>query len=196
LAIDAQELVGKPLLSKEQKAMSTINIEVKDDTGAILMSKHLEMANDSILIRNRNTGSVIKKIRDPYFYGSIDLRHENLTNADLRSPHLDWDRVALRGAQISGALLPAPTKLLLAHWGTLSGSTTTALMRLDASAHPDPEAFNRWGQGGPCPYEGGARFERVVRFNENKAFWSPGPPPTIFEALTMILDEACPDWNE
>jgi hypothetical protein len=45
--------------------MSTINIEVKDDTGAILMSKHLEMANDSILIRNRNTGSVIKKIRDP-----------------------------------------------------------------------------------------------------------------------------------
>lgn len=101
----------------------------------------------------------------------------------------------LRGADLRVAYLPAPSMLLLASWGGCSPTTTTALMRLDASAHPKGEAvFTEWANGGACPYRD-CRFERVVRFNECRELWSPGAPPTLYEAVCMVLDEHCPTWE-
>ena len=91
--------------------------------------------------------------------------------------------------------MPSPTMMLLAGWGPLTDISTLELMRLDASAHPDKEAFCRWAAGGPCPYID-VKIQRVVNFQEIKELWSPGPPPTIWEAMKMILDEKCPGWDK
>ena len=111
----------------------------------------------------------------------------NLRDADL----CDAD---LCGADLCGADLPSPTIVLLAHWGQLSDTATLALMRLDASAHPDPEAFNRWKITGECPYSH-ASVQRMANFSESRDLWSPGAPPTIWEAMCMVLNEKCPGWN-
>jgi hypothetical protein len=63
-------------------------------------------------------------------------------------------------------------------------------MRLDASAHPDPGKFDEWKETGNCPYSR-AKIQRIANFKENISLWSPGPAPTIWEALTMVLDEKC-----
>ena len=90
--------------------------------------------------------------------------------------------------------MPAPTVVLLADWGKLSDFTTRSLMRLDASAHPDPGAFDAWKRTGVCPYHN-AGFKRVANFRENRDLWSPGDPPLIWEAMCYVLHEKCPGWN-
>jgi hypothetical protein len=86
--------------------------------------------------------------------------------------------------------------ILLADWGNLSNKTTIALMRLDASAHPEgKEAFNKWVAGGDCPYMN-CQVRRAANFVEAKKLWSPGPPPTLWEAMCMVLNEKCPGWND
>jgi hypothetical protein len=101
----------------------------------------------------------------------------------------------LAGARLAGAYLPSPTMILSANWDDLSTDVTIALMRLDASGHPDPTAFDRWAAGGKCPYRD-VRVQRVANFTERRKLWSPGPPPTLWEAMSMVLDEKCPGWRE
>ena len=125
-------------------------------------------------------------------FGDADLRSTNLQfallhirGANLR--HTDLRHADLRGAYLLGAKLPAPTMVLLADWGAVSPAR--ALMRLDASAHPDPKAFTN---GGRCPYNGSC-ITRIASFVEQKDFYSPGPAPTIWQAMCMVLE--CPGWN-
>ena len=122
-----------------------------------------------------------------------DLSWANLSWAYLSGANLSW--ADLSGANLSGTMFPSPTIVLLANWGTLSADTTKLLMRLDASAHPSPELFDDWATGGKCPYSD-CRFQRVANFNENKLLWSPGTPPTVWEAMCIVLDEKCPGWRE
>jgi len=128
-----------------------------------------------------------------------NLRRANLCEANLRGADL-WGAnlrgANLRRANLCGTGLGNPTGILEAQWGSLSNNTTVALMRLDASAHPDGnQAFQAWADGGACPYTN-CRFSRVANFTESRELWSPGAPPTIMEAVKMILDEKCPGWDK
>lgn len=172
-----------------------ITVTVKDTEGNLLLDRGIETYEEPIVIKSLITGLPLAKfqIRGPY--DPIDLRWAMLEYANLRTPKIEWGRVMLSGAKLRGAKFPAPSYLLLASWGRLSDASTLALMRLDASAHPDPDAFNRWAEGsGGCPYND-SRFQRVANFSEDSSLWIPGPPPTIWEALTMVMDEKCPGWN-
>lgn len=124
-----------------------------------------------------------------------DLRYSNLQDTDLRD-------VCLIGADLRGASLPAPTMLLLARWEGLSDATTRALMRLDCASLPGGRVrFREWARrrvglwgSDPCPYTG-ARVQRVANFSERRKVWKAGPPPSIWTCCKMVLDEACPGWD-
>jgi uncharacterized protein YjbI with pentapeptide repeats len=121
-------------------------------------------------------------------YGA-NLKYAILINANLYGTNLIK-------AKLYKTQLPPPSMVLLAYWGELSDETTLALMRLDASAHPEGEKiFNKWADGDGCPYEN-CQIGRVANFTEQVRLWSPGPPPTLWEAMCMVLDEKCPGWNK
>ena len=122
-----------------------------------------------------------------------DLRSANLSGADLRSANLsgaDLSGADLRSANLSGADLPAPTIVLLAVWGSLSGQLTADLMLFDSQGHPDPTAFAKWAAGGQCPYSG-VKVQRLARFNENKEQWGKGVADTIYNLMVRVLREKC-----
>ncbi len=127
-----------------------------------------------------------------------NLREANLREANLREANLGWAYLRgadLRGANLREANLPAPTMVLLAKWGVVSDELCVLLMRLDASAHPDPSAFMRWVEDADkCPYND-APIQRVAIFKEKAELWSPGPPPTIWEAMDALLKEKCKGWG-
>lgn len=112
-----------------------------------------------------------------------DLRNADLRNTDLRYANL-------LSAKLHGAELPAPTMVLLANWGYLPTTLTLELMRYDASCHPQPEVFDEWAQGGPCPYEVCA-VQRAAHFVEKRQLWLPGPSKSAYELMCMVLDFAC-----
>jgi hypothetical protein len=131
-------------------------------------------------------------LRGAYLQGA-DLRGADLRGADLQGA--DLRGADLRGADLRGADLPAPTIVLLAFWGALSGGLTADLMRLDAACHPDPTAFDRWAAGGSCPYEG-VRVQRAAEFKEVRELWVPGPCPRPYDLMVAVLAEKCPDWTD
>ena len=88
----------------------------------------------------------------------------------------------------ASADLPSPTMVLLAIWGELSEQLTADLMLFDASAHPDQAAFQRWADGGPCPYEG-IKVQRAANFKESKKLWGTGKPDTIYNLMVRVLKE-------
>jgi uncharacterized protein YjbI with pentapeptide repeats len=120
-----------------------------------------------------------------------DLRGANLYGANLYGANLggaDLGGANLRGANLYGADLGAPTMVLLAIWGELSDELTADLMLLDSSAHPDPTAFQRWAEGGSCPYSG-LRVSRIANFTEKKALWGKGKPDSIYNLMVRVLME-------
>jgi len=68
-----------------------------------------------------------------------------------------------------------PVSILRCQLGKLPPALTLELMRRDAWAHPKPEMFDIWADGGPCPY-GGKKVERLHFFQEKRDLWVPGPP--------------------
>jgi len=84
----------------------------------------------------------------------------------------DVSAASLRGAKGRPAHWPSPTMVLLADWGALSDGLTRDMMRYDAACHPDPSAFHRWAEGGPCPYND-FNVGRAAQFVERKACWDP-----------------------
>lgn len=117
-----------------------------------------------------------------------DLFMANLVKADLQFAQM-------HSANLRNAQLPSPSMMLLAGWMECSAELTALLMRLDAGAHPDPEAFELWARGGPCPYSG-VRVQRAANFSESRRWWVSGPTPTIWEAWSAVRAEHCPDWPE
>jgi hypothetical protein len=61
-------------------------------------------------------------------------------------------------------------------------------MLLDSSAHPDPEAFKRWVEDGPCPYQN-VNVQRIANFKEQKNLWGTGKPDTIYNLMVRVLRE-------
>ena len=68
--------------------------------------------------------------------------------------------------------------------GFLSDSLTLELMRRDAWAHPKPELFDVWSQGGNCPYQ---NEERFWLFKLKKELWKPGPPEMRDSDLILAI---------
>jgi hypothetical protein len=122
---------------------------------------------------------------------SANLRYANLASANLTSANLasaDLWYANLSSADLTSANLPAPTMLLLAIWGEVSETLTADLMLLDSLAHPNPEAFKRWAEGGPCPYEG-VKVQRIANFKEQKHLWGKGKTDTIYNLMVRLLRE-------
>ena len=119
---------------------------------------------------------------------SADLSSANLNSADLRFANLN--SADLRFANLSSTSLPAPPMVLSARWGECSPTLTTALMRYDAACHPDAGAFDKWAQGGPCPY-GGVRIQRAANFKESRKYWVSGPSDRPHDLMMAVLREHC-----
>ena len=66
----------------------------------------------------------------------------------------------------------------------LSDNLTLELMRRDAWAHPNPQAFDAWANGGCCPYK---NEERYWLFVLKKELWKPGPPEMRDSDLILAI---------
>lgn len=100
---------------------------------------------------------------------------------------LGAQRANLWGANLRGANLPSSPELLLCYWGAVSDKLTTALMRYDATNHPDPTKFTAWAQGAICPYSIG--FSRSANFHEKRLLWKPGKAKSARELVLMLFKE-------
>ena len=145
-------------------------------------------------IKNRWDGKIIYQDEAESFKALVlaaikagaDLSYADLSSANLR--YADLRYADLSYADLRSADLPAPTMILLALWGELSEQLTADLMLFDASSHPDQTAFQRWADGGPCPYEG-VKVQRVANFKESKKLWGAGKPDTIYNLMMRVLKE-------
>jgi hypothetical protein len=115
-----------------------------------------------------------------------NLHGANLSRANLHGANLS--RANLSMADLSGTYLPAPTVMLLALWTEVGDDLCRDLMRWDAMNHPDPRAFQRWAEGGPCPYTG-VGMGRAAHFQERKELFSLGPCPTPYALLLRCFAE-------
>ena len=121
-------------------------------------------------------------LRGANLYGAslenTNLEHANLKGANLKGAYLrnvNIKGACLHGANLSDTYLPPPTEMLLAAWDHLSDELTADLMNYDAACHCDPTAFDRWANGGDCPYMG-VLFRRAANFPEKKHLWNPSRP--------------------
>ena len=165
-----------------------------DLTNANLSSANLSSANlRGADLRDAN-------LRDANLFGAnlydANLRDANLSSANLFGAKLKYANLTgadLRGANLRGADLPSPTEMLQCNWGTLSDDLTKDCMAFDVSCHPDPDAFLRWKEGGPCPYSG-AKFQRAVRFQERQDLYDPNRPiPRVWDLMVALLRAVCAD---
>jgi hypothetical protein len=132
-------------------------------------------------------------LRGASLYGA-DLEDANLRGADLEDANLHGAN--LEDANLHGANLPSPTAMLLAYWGSVSNALCVDLMRFDAWCHDDPAAFDRWADGGPCPYDSKS-YQRAANFRECRELWSPGDPPRVWDLMIRCIKEGCAnsDWH-
>ena len=134
-------------------------------------------------ILKRRNGDVVeddpqKTIRQLAEKNSADLSGAYLRSADLRSADLsgaDLSGADLRSAKIEFYTFPSIRLLSSIHLGSLSETLALELMRRDAYAHPHPERFETWANGGNCPYQNEEYFWHFDYKNASK-FWSPGNP--------------------
>ena len=126
-----------------------------------------------------------------------NLSWANLYGADLYMANLSWANLSwanLSGANLSGAdlyrakiefmRLPSIKMLVSFDLGSLSDALTLELMRRDAWAHPKPELFDAWANGGSCPYQNEDRF---WLFELKKKLWKPGPPEMRDSDLILAI---------
>jgi len=95
-----------------------------------------------------------------------DLKNADLRNADLRSANL-------RNARIKFPKFPSIGTLSSIYLYELPDELTLELMRRDATAHPYPERFSEWAEGGRCPYQAEEYF---WDFEQKRHIWKEGKP--------------------
>lgn len=134
---------------------------------------------------NKKELTAILKNHKAWLNGQLGAQRANLWGANLRGADL-WG-ANLRGVDLRGANLPSSPELLLCYWGAVSDKLTTALMRYDATNHPDPTKFTAWAQGAICPYSIG--FSRSANFHEKRLLWKPGKAKSARELVLMLFKE-------
>jgi hypothetical protein len=152
---------------------------------------------------------VVKAVSDHANLGDANLGDANLRGANLGGAYLGGANLGganlrdanlgdanLRGANLRGANLGAPCVMIAAgSWGELSDELTADLMLWDAANHPDPEAFDRWANGGACPYAA-VKIARAAQFQEKKHLWGKGQVCRPWDLWQRLLAEKCPDWTD
>ena len=174
------------VIYKSEKTTMREALEEAIRKNADLSSANLWSAN----LRYADLRSANLRYADLWYanLGYANLGYANLGYADLRYANLGY-------ANLGYANLPSPTMVLLAVWGELSPELTADLMLFDASAHPDPSAFDRWAQGGSCPYAG-VKVQRAANFQEKKELWGKGQACRPYDLMVRVLNEKCPEWSE
>jgi hypothetical protein len=124
---------------------------------------------------------------------AANLRAANLRAANLSDANLSYANLSY--ANLRAANLPAPTAVLLAYWGELTAQLCADLMLFDSLNHPDPEAFQRWVDGGNCPYAS-IHVQRAANFSEKKALWGQGQSCRPYDLMVRVLGEKCPQWSD
>jgi pentapeptide repeat protein len=154
--------------------LSGANLSGADLSGADLHNANLSGANLSgANLRSANLSGAN--------LSGANLRSANLRSANLRSANLS-------GANLSGANLPSPTMVLLSAWGGVSAKLTADLMMYDASCHPDQTAFDKWANGGPCPYAN-VKVQRACNFQEKKELWGKGKFRKPYTLMLRLFKE-------
>ena len=126
-----------------------------------------------------------------------NLRGTNLSEANLRGASLlgaNLSEANLSGAKVDKVEWPSPTMVLLARWyGVLPSQLTADLMVFDASCHPNPQAFDAWAEGGPCPYRGEVDVGRAANFSESREVWKTGVGRLVrpYDLMIRLLVEFC-----
>ena len=120
-----------------------------------------------------------------------NLRWANLSGANLRWANLrgaDLCEADLRGAKnVTFLSFPSLNTISSPALGELSDELTLELMRRDAAAHPYPERFDEWKNGGSCPYQG---VERWWLFDMKRELYKPGPPTmSDYELIVAICKD-------
>ena len=142
-------------------------------------------------IKNRWTDKVIcegeQPIKELAGKNRADLSGADLSGANLSGA--DLYRANLSGADLSGANLefyqfPSIRLISSINLGSLSDGLTLELMRRDAYAHPKPEKFDEWANGGDCPYQ---NEERCWFFQEKRNLWKRGNPTTKDSDLIFAI---------
>ena len=142
-------------------------------------------------IKNRWTDKVIcegeQPIKELAGKNRADLSGANLYRANLY--RADLSEANLSGADLSGADLefyqfPSIRLISSINLGSLSDGLTRELMRRDAYAHPKPEKFDEWANGGDCPYQ---NEERCWFFQEKRNLWKRGNPTTKDSDLIFAI---------
>jgi hypothetical protein len=116
-----------------------------------------------------------------------NLSRANLMNSDLRGAKLMNSNIMgadLRGSNIELPQFPSIRLLSSFILGDLSPELTLELMRRDAMAHPHPELFDKWANGGDCPYKD---VERFWMFQVDREIWSPGLPQMTDRDLIVAI---------
>ena len=130
---------------------------------------------------------------------SCDLRNVDFEEADLNGAVLTYSMLGnsyFNKANLRGAQLPSPTMVLLAYWGELSDQLTADLMLWDSLNHPDPSSFDKWANGGDCPYMVQKEVSRAANFKEKAYLWGKGKECTPYSLMKRVLAEKCPDWKD
>jgi hypothetical protein len=87
-------------------------------------------------------------------------------------------------------MLPSPTMVLLALWGSVSAKLCADLMMYDASCHPDQTAFDKWAEGGPCPHSNvQVQVQRACNFKEQKELWGKGKFRKPYNLMLRLFKE-------
>jgi hypothetical protein len=166
-------------------------------TNAVLYEAEAETLSDLVVkaVANRvnlaGANLAGANLADAHLAGA-NLAGANLADANLAGANLAGANLA--DANLAGAHLPSPTAVLLAYWGDLSPRLCADLMLFDAANHPDPTAFDRWAQGGPCPYEN-VHVQRAANFSERKELWGQGEVCRPYGLMVRVMAEKCPSWD-
>ncbi len=106
-----------------------------------------------------------------------DLSWADLSGANLSRADLSWANLSRadlsRAKNIEFWQFPSIRLISSIQLNNLPDNLQLELMRRDAFAHPHPEKFDEWGQGGGCPYDD---VERFWLFEPKRELWSPGLP--------------------
>jgi len=155
----------KSLVEKNKKDLRDADLRGADLRGADLRGADLRGAD----------------LEGAYLRGAY-LEGADLRGAELRGAYLEG--ADLRGAKIEFYLFPSVRLLSSIPLGVLSEELTVELMRRDAEAHPYPELFDEWANGGQCPYQ---NEERLWHFEEKRNLWRPGPPTMRTPDLILAI---------
>ena len=132
-------------------------------------------------IKNRFTGKVIAGGEES-IKSLAERSKANLSGAALSGANLSG--ADLYGANIEFHQFPSIRTLSSMPLKNISDEIILELMRLDADAHPKPELFDVWAQGGGCPYQNEERWWWMA---EKRKVWKRGKPTMKLSDLILEI---------